>query len=185
MKCFLGAHGTGKTTLIQEIRKRRANYYVTDAFSRPIREASSKLVKEAQGELTLFQQQILNFELMMWAQENYYNYDFVITTRSLFDSLIFARLLTPGVSTLDIQRHLSLNKHKITKIFYLPIEFPLQQDGIRFGSELQKAYDVEIYKLIKEFDLRNVVYLSGSVEERMKQLLPHLNYIREPEPIHS
>lgn len=166
MKCFLAAHGTGKTTLTKEIVKVKKDIYVTDAFSRPIKKAS------ARTGLSELQIQVLNFELMIWAQENYYNQN-VLTTRSLFDSIIFARLLTPELPILsEIEDIVRRDKGKIESIFYLPIEFPLVDDGIRYGSELQRLYDNEIHNLVREFDLYDKMYtISGSLEKRLSQIL--------------
>lgn len=166
MNCFLAAHGTGKTTLAREIVKRKDGLYVTDAFARPIKRAAAKTG------LSDEQVQVLNFELMMWAQENYYDQN-VLTTRSLFDSIIFARLLTPDLPFLpEIEEHVRMNKGRIKNIFYLPIEFPFVDDGVRYGAKLQLAYDEEIKKLVREYDLWNIVHrISGTVDERLNQIL--------------
>lgn len=169
MKCFLAAHGTGKTTLANEIKKRRKDIYVTDAFSRPIKKAASRI------SISELQSQYLNFELMRWAQNNYYDQN-VLTTRSLFDSIIFARLLTPALDILDeIIDEVKENKDRIEKIFYLPIEFEMENDGIRYDQDFQKKYDEQIHYLIQEFELyEQIILIKGPLEVRVEQILTHL-----------
>jgi hypothetical protein len=54
--------------------------------------------------------------------------------------------------------------------FYLPIEFELEDDGVRFVDvELQKKVDEELQKSIKKYNIK-VTKLTGSVEDRIKQI---------------
>ena len=54
--------------------------------------------------------------------------------------------------------------------FYIPIEFKLEDDGVRFTDiDLQKKVDKELKKSIKKYNLK-VTKLTGSVEDRIKQI---------------
>lgn len=172
MKCFLAAHGTGKTTLANAVKSVRKDIYVTDGFNRAIKNADQKLsALRDEKRFTGLQVQYLNFELMRWAQKNYYGQN-VLTTRTLFDSLIFNKLLTPDLSIEEIEDEVVENIDKIEAVFYLPIEFELKEDGVRFGRDLQIAYDKEIHHLLTDYQLYSKTFvIRGREEERLEQIL--------------
>ena len=61
-----------------------------------------------------------------------------------------------------------------SKWFYIPIEFPLEEDGVRYaGTELQKQCDDLMQVWIKSFKM-DVVTLTGTVEQRLETLLKHI-----------
>ena len=54
--------------------------------------------------------------------------------------------------------------------FYIPIEFELEDDGVRFVDfELQKKVDEELKKSIEKYNIKTTK-LTGSVEERIEQI---------------
>lgn len=88
---------------------------------------------------------------------------------SIYDTWAYARL-TVG---LDYHRRLfnwAIQHISYDYVFYLPIEFPLEDDGVRFtDKEFQQAHDKEV-KLI--LDYYHIPYhsLTGSLADRVRQV---------------
>lgn len=167
MYILLGTHSTGKSTLLQSVNKVLPEYYITDGFSRPI-----KIAKEDLG-LNKFQEQTLINELTCWAFENYIPQQ-VISTRSPIDGIIYTKYYTPDKLEDSLEKLITTFdkfKDKIEGIFYIPIEFELEDDGVRFNNkEDQKNIDILIQEFIKENKL-NVITVKGSIEERTKTVV--------------
>lgn len=167
MNIIVGAHGTGKTTLCNELYRLDSSLYVTDGFSRPILSIKNKIG------LTDLQVQILNSTFMMHFTEMYIKYKYVFSTRSLIDTIAFTELLYPELDIDDVKTRLIEIRDAglITNIFYLPIEFPLIDDGIRYSDpEFQKKYDEKIREIITRYSLY-YDSITGTVEKRAKTVL--------------
>ena len=170
MNILLGAHSTGKSTLLEKIRESHPHVFTTDGFSRPV-----KVAKEKSSMSTVQEQIVLN-ELTCWAYENYINYKNLISTRSPIDAIIYTEYYLKGLKVQHIQDCFDKHKDKIDNIFYIPIEFPIVNDGVRFTDEQDRInIDLAIQKYIKDNNLP-VIVLTGSVEERANTVLQHLNY---------
>jgi nicotinamide riboside kinase len=64
--------------------------------------------------------------------------------------------------------HLKDNPYDL--VFYIPIEFPLEKDGVRFeDDEYQKIIDLQIIKYLKRYKIPYIT-LTGTLEERLKQI---------------
>ena len=160
MYILLGSHGTGKSTLLNYLKTQRKDYYTTDGFSRPIRKVFQKQSNP------ILEQNVIN-ELTEWAFLNYLTHDKVITTRSVLDIFLYNKHLFNNINPYYLNIFLK-NVNKVNKVFYIPIEFDLEDDGVRMNKNLQIKIDNEIQLLIQEyFELRSkIVILNGSVEER-------------------
>lgn len=175
MKCFLAAHGTGKTTLINEIKRKKVPIFVTEGFARPIKKVFSEFIPKEDRVDYFHIEQALNFELMLTTQRSYYDQN-VLSTRSLFDSLIFGRILGWSSSEQEGRVKEELRAERIKAFFYLPIEFPIEDDGVRYDADLQRLYDKEIHSIVEEYNLHDRLHIiEGSIEERVSQLIPLLN----------
>lgn len=162
MYILLGAHGTGKSSLLAEIKNRISDYYVTDGFSRP-----AKVIKEELN-LDKNQEQVMINELTCHAFESYIGQN-VISTRSPIDAILYTEYYNPALDTHWMQEVFDNHKDKIEGIFYIPIEFELKDDGVRFtNKEDQKNIDIMMRKFINDNDLE-VIPLTGTIEERVKK----------------
>lgn len=163
MYILLGAHGTGKSSLLEAFKGFGSEFYVTDGFSRPV-----KVIKEELG-LDKNQEQIMINELTCHAFESYIGQN-VISTRSPIDAIIYSEYYTPVIDTHWIQEIFDKNKGFIDGIFYIPIEFDIKDDGVRFtNNEDQKNIDLMMQKFIKDESLE-VITLTGTVEERVNKM---------------
>ncbi len=174
MNLIIGAHGVGKTTLLNDIKNRNTcltrEYFITDAFARPIRRVSDKynLSKECV--------QDLNTELMLWATDYYLQFDKVLSSRSLIDSIVYTKLFLPNFDLSNVEEKLREIKKNIKYIFYIPIEFELKSDGVRFPDiELQKNCDKLLLETVNKFSLNDkLISLSGTPTERLVKILKYL-----------
>lgn len=172
MKILLGAHGTGKSTLLKEVRKELPSYYITDGFSRPVTKLGSLL-----GFSNLTKQTILN-ELTLWAYENHLNQKNIISTRSIVDCIIYSQILTPELDLEQLITCFETTKHKVEYFFYIPVEFPFVADELRTSDEweeLQVKIDQEIRSFITTHIPREkVVTIRGTVDERVDRIINYL-----------
>ncbi len=78
------------------------------------------------------------------------------------------------MKTQHIQDCFDKHKNNIDHIFYIPIEFPIVNDGVRFTDEQDRInIDLAIQKYIKDNNL-SVITVTGSIEERVKTVLAHI-----------
>lgn len=169
---LVGAHGVGKTTLLNQLRLRNRKFFITDGFSRPVKQA---LVDNPNS--GVLEQRILN-ELTLWGWNTYLGQN-VISGRSLIDSLVYTRYYwgeKGWIGELDrLERFFDKTKEKV-KYFYIPIEFDLEDDGVRYVNQTdQKNIDRELQLFLKEKDLTFTI-VKGTVEQRIEILNENLTY---------
>lgn len=171
MFTLVGAHSTGKTTLLKALQQQswRFEGYTSDGFSRPM-----SLIRKSLN-LTAEQEQIAINELTCWAFENYISQR-VISTRSPIDAIIYTQYYTPTLNTSSIKELFNKYKDKIEGIFYIPIEFELENDGVRFTDiQGQKDIDLLMQQFLKDNNLPFIT-ITGSVEERVNQVLSAMKF---------
>ncbi len=164
---LVGAHGTGKTTLLEQI-KGKVPYFITDGFSRPVKRSLEFL--EIDNRFYI-EQKIID-ELTLWAWNSYIDQD-VISTRSIVDTIVYHEFYLRKKIDSKFYSEFQKNKDKV-RFFYIPIEFELVKDNVRFSDVNDQK---EIDRLLKLFLIEhniNFITLSGSIEERKTQLIKHL-----------
>lgn len=156
---FTGAHGTGKSTLVKQLRQHPEfiGYKVFDGIGRYIHVKKKKWSDKRK-------QRYFNWYYII---RHYLTRKF-IASRGLFDTYAYSRL------TVNPWYHWWLFnwgfKHiYYDYVFYLPVEFPLEADGVRYGEELQESVDEEI-ELILDFYHIPYHIITGTVEERYEQV---------------
>lgn len=163
---FIGSHGTGKTTLCKALKKIDSSIAIRDGVSRPV-----KIAKDKTG-MTGYQEQAVINELTKFYWE--YNKDFnnLFLSRSPLDVEVYSRVFGWDDLADDMENWIRTSGMLSENVnyFYLPIEFELEDDGVRFTDiDLQKKVDKELKKSIKKYNLK-VTKLTGSVENRIKQI---------------
>jgi hypothetical protein len=182
MNYLLGAHGTGKSTLIDRIKEINPNYPVMETMSRPL----SKGLKEAGITVNDRQKQIIFNELTLDYHNNVHKLDEALSSRSLIDLILYNKFTSPDVDMSIYQQAWERDSHQIGKIFIIPIEFPLVADEVRNGMfadpGMQKEYEQDSLSFItnevrhKRLSVEQIIYLTGTVEERIESLRSHLNF---------
>lgn len=172
MKILLGAHGTGKSTLLKEVSKLYPSYYVTDGFSRPVSKIANKL------DFSDTEKQYTINELSAWAYENYLSHTNVISTRSVVDCIIYSQILVPDLDIENLVQLFEETKDKVEYFFYIPVEFDYVVDESRPAGpwqELQSKIDLIIKDFIEDnIPAEKIITLTGTVEERLNQISKYL-----------
>jgi len=165
MNLLIGSHGVGKTTLLRELRIARPDLYITDGFSRPVRGLKKEL------KLTDYQEHLLINNLTRWNWINNINSPIYTSTRSIIDSVVYSEALKYKTLSEDyLQTFVQHRDDTKINYFYIPIEFELEDDGIRFiDKEFQHEVDVLIKRFLKDYNIPFKT-LKGTVEERLSAL---------------
>lgn len=171
MNILIGAHGVGKSTLLKRIGEIYPNkLYITDGVSRPVKLALKELSIDS-----LYKEQLIINRLTEWNWIQNLSSSLYTSARSVIDSYVYSKAL--GFTDLAQQSLLVFlqNKPKEINYFYLPIEFPLRDDGVRYTDlEFQRKIDIEIVLFIEKY-LTEVTILTGELTSRIKVMSSHLN----------
>ncbi len=162
-----GAHGVGKTTFAKALAKRLGFNYIHDIVRE---EATQKgfVINEntpPEVQLWLISKQ---WELEKNTPETW------VADKSLFDYFVYGEIILKDEAIKKVIRNVVERNSDYNFVFYLPIEFPMEIDGIRSNDlEFQKEVDDRYKKYLKEFGVKYIV-LSGSNEQRLEQAIEHL-----------
>ena len=172
MIALIGTHGVGKTTLLKAFGETGVgrSYTIRDGDSRMVKSFN----KETGGKLTSKDEQILINRISdsRWGLES--QIDNLCLTRTPLDHYAYCKAfewhdLAANRSTLFRE-----SDYKKVKFFYIPIEFQLEDDGVRFvNPSFQREIDDLLVGQIQAYGL-NPVALRGSVEQRLEILTKNL-----------
>ena len=173
MVALIGSHGTGKTTLLKKIEE----YHYGDDLP-VISDGDSRTVQnfniEIGGKLSDREQQILINRMSDARWHEQIRTKHLFQTRSPLDHYAYCEAL--GWKDLAKERleFFKASDWKKVQFFYLPIEFELEDDGVRYsGLDFQLEIDETLLSLIKELDIP-VTVLTGSIEQRAVKLFKNL-----------
>lgn len=165
---FTGTHGTGKTTIVDLLRKdpQFYKYAFSSNFSRQL---------VAQGvpindKCTFEGQQ----KFMHKRYEEIGANKHVICDRTSYDVLAYtlnskSDITQAGKWIMECY-HKELYKD-YDVIFYFPIEFVMEKDGVRKVDEkYRKKIDKTIQELLLKYPPRKIITMNGEVKERLKLL---------------
>ena len=101
--------------------------------------------------------------------------DGFISDRSVLDVLAYSSFLLWEESfQYLVLKTIVANTIEYDKVYYIPIEFPLVTDWIRFeGEQFQRQIDEKIKELANEFGIE-LIEVRGTVEERKNFILKDL-----------
>lgn len=171
---IVGSFSTGKTTLAEAVAP-KLGLPLLPEVAREIAAQGFKLDKDAtvETETLIFLRQF----------HNEMTHPEFIGDRSLIDVLAYAGWVLENQeprkefalwdSCVEIAEHQLRSQY--TKVFYLPIEFGIVEDGLRPNDpEFQEDIDRRILGLLDSHDIRHQT-LTGTVEERIDALLGALD----------
>lgn len=162
-----GAHGVGKTTFAKALAKRLGFNYIHDIVRE---EANPKgfVINEntpPEVQLWLISRQ---WELEKNTPETW------VADKSLFDYFVYGEIVLKDKAIKKVIRGVVERNSNYDFVFYLPIEFPLELDGVRSNDlEFQKEVDNRYKRYLEELKI-NYISLSGLIEERIEQAIKHL-----------
>jgi len=164
----IGSHGTGKSTLSKALSEKLGYGRIPDIVRD---EAVQKgfLINEdtpIETQIWLVARQI---ELERNTQLPW------IADKVLFDYAVYGDIILKDEEVKSVVNRLVERNANYDLIFYLPIEFSLEADGVRSADpEFQKKID-EYYRVYLQKQRIGFFELTGSVEERLNRALSYIN----------
>ena len=166
---FCGTQGTGKTTLVKSLAElpEFENFTISTERSKYLRDLGIKL----NGSSDIYGQVIFLSERLSELQN-----DLLISDRSILDVCAFTSLSTE-ISNFDKNRFEIFAAPFIKQydyIFYLPPEIEIEDNSVRdVNPEFRAAIDGKIKYYIDYygFNIKNFKQISGTVEERIAEIL--------------
>ena len=160
-----GTHGVGKTTLAKMLVERLNLPYIHEGARSVIEMLNTYNLDYrdfGDEQRSLFQKCVVNLQLIV---ENGFSQGFV-SDRSLFDCQAY--------SNFDIEVPNIADRYDL--IVYLPIEFELEKDGVRFTDPVfQKEINTKILKSIENIDPNKLIKVTGNLQERLDQIISKLS----------
>jgi nicotinamide riboside kinase len=182
---FVGAHGTGKTTLVNALRdylqSMGVECAITPELPRIICDTASDPTFFRRGNNSLLRQTLLLAGQPIYETAEASDEGVLLCDRSILDhwaytlNLFLPELQIEGVIP-PLQDLVARHCCSYDYIFYVPIEFAPQDDGIRESDqEFQSAIDKEITRLLNVYAL-TYHKVSGTITERLNQTLRVLEF---------
>jgi predicted ATPase len=169
-----GAHGTGKTTLL--------NLLATE-LNLPTLARSMRSFWQEQG--------IYDFEKLPAEVRTYFQHrsllnqiqredgegeDGFITDRSVLDYLGYS-LLSADMGGVALETHKALIRERLkiyTHFIYTPVEFPASDEPLRANVATRERFASLVEPYVKAWRPENHLVVTGSVEERMQLIRQYL-----------
>jgi nicotinamide riboside kinase len=163
-----GAHGVGKTTFAKALAEKLGFNYIYDI----VREEAVKkgfVINEntpSEVQTWLISRQ---WELEKNTPQGW------VADKSLLDYFVYGNIILKDQNVKRVIRDIVQRNSDYDFVFYLPIEFPMDRDGVRSPDlAFQKKVDHLYKECLKEFKI-NYIALSGSNKERVEQAIKYLN----------
>jgi len=168
-----GSHSTWKTTLLDSLDN--SWYTRINEVARNIIE-STWILPQNMNKKEIWEFQKLLFQKQIEAEKGIEKF---ISDRSVIDILAYTKLGASeevfNILKLETEKYLETEPYDL--IGYTPIEFPMQNDWIRFEWEkFRKEVDKTIVEFMEEFWV-NYKILSWIPEERIKTLINNIKKI--------
>ena len=172
MKIWItGSHSCWKTTLLNELKKEYWNKF------NYIEEIAREVIKDLwkPQDMEWVDRWIFQYIIMMKQIIKEMELDNFISDRTVFDALVYS-INNSGSFYEKIenkfQEHIKNKVYDI--IFYVPIEFDLVDDWIRFeDKEYREFIDKEILKQLKKYNI-DYITITWSIEDRVEQVKKHI-----------
>lgn len=169
-----GTHSTGKTTLVEALRTEPyfSDYFYDINVTRWVRSLGLPI-----NEDTVDSSQEIN---MIKRIAHLNSYDKIISDRTILDVFAYSRA-GKNISSRSLKYQEDLINRNISKydiLFYLPMEIPVADDGVRtIDPVYREQIDNYIVELLKTHEKKNnltVVKLTGSVRNRIQQIFDYI-----------
>lgn len=175
-----GAHGVGKTTLIDEIIARSANRSDISVIREPAREIAKRgfYVNDKISLDGVFEYLGYCLKEARQIQKR-----LVLTDRSILDLYAYTRDQFPHRFSYSLEKliveEIYLEKKRTRLYVYLPIEFPMEQDELRPADLEYQAYIDEVIRELLDYFEMPTLEVSGSLEKRTSRVLDAISSLPE------
>jgi predicted ATPase len=174
-----GSHGVGKTTLLQSLQDYLDYKDIKCLFNvssaRKIKKTGMSINEEGNN-YDVVQMIVESSHVAVFCEDNWfadrsvidgYAYTEYLYNQNKVSHNVFDAILTQVNTFLPLYQ----------EVFYIPIEFDIENDGVRqTDKEFQKAVDEIILNKIKDVRGNDYVTVTGSIEERTKKIKNLLDY---------
>ncbi len=168
-----GSHGVGKTTFTKALAERLGANYISDIVREEAVSKGFTINENTPPEVQIWLV-ARQWDLETTTPENW------VADKCLFDYLVYGEIVlerqnsNKAKNALEAIREIVRDNTHYDFVFYLPIEFPMELDGLRSEDlEFQKEVDRRYKKILEHFGVKYIT-LSGSVEERVNQALQYI-----------
>lgn len=178
---FTGSHSCGKSSLIERCKDWDSVVCVNSVTRSTITDKERRIdgIKKLDDSQYKILEKIIEFMNDLIEENKKKPNNIYLCDRSVFDFIAYTRAFYKRGLVSD--QCLKLIEDTCQNIYtcydlicYLPIEFPIVDDGVRsLDEQLRTDVDTEICRQLK--DKNNVITLSGSYEARLKTLRTVLN----------
>ena len=165
-----GTHGTGKTTLLRELREiepYKSSYTFVTELTRKLHERGYPINEQGTDEV----QRILAQQCVEASRIPNSIADRCVLDNIVFTTFLFNEGKVNQETMNDAIEKFEANISNFDIIFYIRPEFDLVDDGVRTTSTSTRDKIFTLFELYIDKYKLPVVLLSGSVEERMKTIL--------------
>jgi nicotinamide riboside kinase len=160
-----GSHSTGKSTLARRLARRLGIKYLPDIVRQEAVKKGFTINENTPPQVQMW------LVMRQWELENTSNR--WVADKCLFDYQVYGEVVLKDRDFLNVIKKI-VAKAKYDHVFWVPIEIPLEDDGVRSANEkfreiIQKRYAAFLKKRgVKAITVR------GSKEERVRQALAHI-----------
>lgn len=159
-----GSHGVGKTTFAKSLAEKLNLNYIPDIVREEAVNKGFIINENTPPEVQLW------LVMRQWELERNTPQPW-IADKSLFDYLVYGNFILKDEKTKNLIRDLVRRNGIYDKVFYIPIEFAMEQDGLRStNEEFRMAIDRHYKECLNDFGIKYIT-VSGSVENRINQAL--------------
>ena len=162
---FCGAAGVGKTVLVDKFLEDHPEYNEPENISRLFNETFKNFGINEKGTASS-QALITGFMVYSVMKE-----DNFIHSRTMCDTYAYARLSNMTTEECnDIEKLYEGWDNLYDFIFYIPIEFKMEEDGVRSTDEDYRKLSGDL--MLKYLNENNIKYytLTGTIEERYEEI---------------
>lgn len=165
-----GAQSVGKTTILNALRSEDIfkEYSICNEVTRKVRDYGLPINEEG----TDVTQKLIMQEHIV----NVFMHDRMLTDRTVLDGIVYTTWLHENGKVTDatLEHSLSIFEKLIGKydlLFYIKPEFDMEDDGVRSVDIKYRNRIVELFINMIDFYKVDVIQLTGSVRERVQQVL--------------
>jgi len=164
---IIGTHSTGKTTLVNELKKHIDLPIISEVARNFPRDITDNPINEMNRQMNIFRLQLseeLRHKIFISDRSTIDNAAYMIDALQKYGYYISKKLFVDVIGCINIAIE---NIDRYDYLFYIPIEFDCVDDGFRNTDEVEREnIDMIINKLVP-----NKIVITGTIEERVKKVL--------------